>query len=183
MSLLTQDWNSSPIVRTAQVVGITSAFMIAGGSGYISYGALPAYRVLPAPLKVQQWQLNFEAGKAAAPWFGLAGGISFSYLIWHQSQVSGPSRALYLYTLAGVLLPGIVPYTKVVMKNVNSRLAAKAKQLSTAQQGDDAWTEKGVPEDDTVDALVNQWRWLNAVRAVAGFVGGVSGLIALVWRD
>ncbi|KAK8242344.1 hypothetical protein IWZ00DRAFT_373624 [Phyllosticta capitalensis] len=183
MSFLAQDWDNAPLIRTAQVVGISSAFMIAGGSGFISYGAAPSYRRLPAPFMAKQWQLNYEAGKAAAPLFALASGVSFAYLIAQHAKSSAPSRTLYLYTLAGVIVPAIVPYTKIVMMKLNDRLHAKVTELAGAQPGDGAFEEKGVPQDETVGSMVEKWRRLNAVRAIAGYIGGIAGLIALVWRD
>lgn len=100
-----------------------------------------------------------------------------------DAKSSAPSRTLYLYTLAGVVVPAIVPYTKLVMMKLNDRLHAKVTELAGAQPGDGAFEEKGVPQDETVGSMVDKWRRLNAVRAIAGYIGGIAGLIALVWRD
>jgi len=162
-------------VRLAQVVGISTSFILTGMSVGTSYYAIPAIKKSPAPLLAQQWQQMYDYGKVIMPPLGIIPTAIYGYLAWSNRNQSGPT--LPLYATAAVLSPAFTTYTLLVMGGVNGALIRKAKAASTAKVGDavvDAVAEaKG--QDDT-HALAEQWRLHNLVRA--GMVG-LAGVLAL----
>lgn len=84
-------------------------------------------------------------------------------------------KAFYLTGAAAVLIPAIVPFTLLVIKPVNDKLAAKVEALDGKQPGEASWDEEGI------EPLLTKWNRLNAVRSVMVGVGAVAGLLAVVW--
>ncbi|KAH7064827.1 hypothetical protein B0J12DRAFT_748525 [Macrophomina phaseolina] len=80
MSSVTNDSVPTP-VRTARVIAITSAAWLSGAIAWISYAIIPTVRFAPAPIKIKQWKYQFDIGAGTAPYFAIASGLSFSYLM------------------------------------------------------------------------------------------------------
>ncbi|KAB2580007.1 putative mitochondrial membrane protein [Lasiodiplodia theobromae] len=176
MATITND--SVPIlVRTAQVVGITSAAWWSGACGWISFALIPTINKSPAELRVKQWKYQFELGMATGPVVALVSGVSFSYLMTQHGKHIGllSERSFYLTSLAAVVVPAIVPFTLLFIKPVNNKLIAHVESLEDKESGESALTEQDI------ESLVAKWSKLNAVRAVMTGAGAVAGLLAILW--
>ncbi|EOD48976.1 60s ribosomal protein l44 [Neofusicoccum parvum] len=131
----------------------------------------------PVPLLVKQWKNQYEIGASTAPFVALISGVSFSYLMTQHGKHIGmlSEKSFYLTAAAGVLIPAIVPFTILVIKPVNDKLAAIVEALDGKQPGEVA------VEEQKVEPLLKQWNRLNATRSVMVGLGAVAGLLAIVW--
>ncbi|OJD37187.1 60s ribosomal protein l44 [Diplodia corticola] len=156
-------WEEVPIlVRTAQVVGITSAAWWSGACGWISLSLIPTINKSPVDLRVKQWKYQYELGMTSGPALALASGVSFCYLMTQHGKHFGllSERSFNLNALAAVAVPGIVPFTLLFIKPVNDKLMGHAESLEEGKQsGEAALTEQDV------ESLIARWNKLHAVRA------------------
>ncbi|KKY26509.1 hypothetical protein UCDDS831_g01169 [Diplodia seriata] len=176
MATLTND--SVPLlIRTAQVVGITSAAWWSGACSWISLALIPTINKSPVDLRAKQWKYQYELGMATGPGLALASGVSFSYLMTQHGKHIGllSERSFYLNALAAVAIPGIVPFTLLVIKPVNNKLMGYVESLEGKPSGEATLTEQDV------ESLIVKWNRLHAVRAVMTGVGAIAGLLAILW--
>lgn len=85
---------------------------------------------------------------------------------------SDSSGTFYLYTLATILVPVIVPYTLGIMKPTNDRLHARADKYRVV-----SWDVK---EDEELEDLLTKWTALNTTRSLFPLMGAVVGLWAVL---
>jgi hypothetical protein len=78
---------------------------------------------------------------------------------------------LNLYSAAAILVPAIVPFTLVVMKDTNGKLHQKAKSTGVE-----------VKEDSELTTLLSKWQLLNSTRALFPGLAAVLGMWAIVAR-
>lgn len=82
------------------------------------------------------------------------------------------STTFYLYSLAAILVPVIVPYTVGIMKPTNDQLHARADKYRLV-----AWDVK---EDKELDDLLEKWTALNITRSLSPLAAAVVGLWAVI---
>lgn len=118
-------------------------------------------------------------GKSLAPPVAIVSSASFSYLAikLYNAPLSVNHPRGELYTLAAVMTVSILPYTLLVMKNVNAKLLAKAEEMESLDAKDKV-TEVGLPQGETAKELLDWWGVLNLGRAVFPLLGAVLGIWA-----
>ncbi|KAL9108265.1 MAG: hypothetical protein Q9187_008320 [Circinaria calcarea] len=152
-------------VFIAQWVGILTSGVVTGGILYISYGVVPVLMTSPASLLALQWRKMYLQGARTAPPIALTSCLANSYLAYtlRNSPVNPVHPCSTLYAVAAAITIAIVPWTLVVMRNVNGTLMKKAVEVEKRGGG------KGEAVDvkmDGVHELVGWWYWLNLLRGV-----------------
>ena len=140
---------------------------------------MPSLLLAPTPLLVRQWRTMYLRGKSLAPPVAIVSSASFSYLAikLYNAPLSVNHPRGELYTLAAVMTVSILPYTLLVMKNVNAKLLAKAEEMESLDAKDKV-TEVGLPQGETAKELLDWWGVLNLGRAVFPLLGAVLGIWA-----
>ncbi|KAE9975167.1 hypothetical protein EG327_008534 [Venturia inaequalis] len=165
-------------IRIAQVVGVTSAAYLSGYIACFSIVGVPSLARAPPSARAQTWQDMYKIGASTAPYLAILSSISFGYLASTVPRTpelfkNNSSRTFYLYTLAAILVPVIVPYTVGVMKPTNDQLHARADKYRLV-----AWDVK---EDEELDDLLKEWTALNITRSLPPLAAAVVGLWAVVY--
>ncbi|KAL4928910.1 DUF1772 domain-containing protein [Aspergillus undulatus] len=169
-------------VRVAQAVGLTGAAYLAGNISAYTFAAIPSLQTsltsysAPSTLIAKQWREMYNAGKAQNPPIAILTATAFGYLAYaaHSGKsaaldVLAPSNAVWLYTAAAAFTMGFVPWTFAAMVGTNKRLMERAEGVSA---------EKNWDGEDVLE-LLGEWKFLNGIRAVLPFVGGVLGFLAI----
>ena len=146
---------------------------------------------------VQQWRVVYERGKVTAPplaGFALANFLYLSYRHYH-AVLPSPRPTWPLYLVAGLSALAIVPYTLVVMRDVNARLTGHSNEAgfaATAASTDDKEREPAAAtdpqtagsdvsiSDTSAKQLVDSWGMLNLGRSVFPLLGAAVGLWATI---
>lgn len=127
----------------------------------------------------------YDRGKMVLPPLALAAGLELGFLAYRDYQIHHGLKTLLapshkpvwrLYALAGAAVLSIVPYTLVVMANVNRRLAAKAEEArelaaTTATAGEEDNSLKMMFDRVSTKQLLDWWGVLNLGRAALPLVG------------
>lgn len=105
--------------------------------------------------------------------------LSFAYLAYKFYNVSVTLNRPVgeLYALASIATLSIVPFTLLVMSNVNGKLNAAAEEskgLKITEQLSEVKDARG----ESTKELVDWWATLNFVRGVFPLAGAVLGLSA-----
>jgi hypothetical protein len=88
-------------------------------------------------------------------------------------SLAAQSPRFYLYVVATLLVPGIVPFTLTAMRETNGALKKLAKGKEEEAL---AWVGK-----EGVIRLLRVWKRLNLVRAAFPALGALFAGVAVVW--
>ncbi|QDS78085.1 hypothetical protein FKW77_003815 [Venturia effusa] len=184
-------------IRIAQVIGITSAAYLSGYIANFSFVGVPSLARAPVNVKPLVWQDMYRIGASTAPYMAILSSLSFGYLastgnsvahapkerkkIAHPKAVprtpdlfrNHKSRTFYLYAMAAILVPAIVPYTVGIMKLTNDRLHQRAERYKLVN----AWEVK---EDGEMEELLKKWTTLNTTRSLLPLAATLFGLWAIM---
>lgn len=121
--------------------------------------------ISPASLLALQWRKMYSQGAKTAPPLALTSCLANSYLAYtlRNSPVNPAHPRSTLYAAASAITIAIVPWTLVVMRNVNGKLMGKAAEVEKRRG------VKGKAVDvkvDGVHGLVGWWSWVNLMRGV-----------------
>jgi hypothetical protein len=133
---------------------------------------VPAILHAPAPLLAKQWRTAWEKAKATLPAATIACTGIFAFLAYREDR---STSAFKLYLTSALLLPTVIPYTRLLIGPINKKLVEKSDSLASTSITD-ASAEAGISKEDTVHALVDKWASLNLVRAV---ISGAAALTAM----
>ncbi|MCJ1298268.1 hypothetical protein MMC08_001057 [Hypocenomyce scalaris] len=119
----------------------------------------------------------FLRGKSAAPPVAAISSVAYGYLAikLHNAPLSTEHPRGELYALAAALTLCIIPYTLLVMKNVNAKLMAKAEGMKNLDVKDEV-TEVGLPKGESAKELLDWWGVVNLGRGVFPLLGAVVGI-------
>ena len=147
----------------------------------ISYFSIPALLLAPSPLAVRQWKLIYDAGSKTAPPIAMTSALSFACLAYRlrdsTSRANSPAGKFYI--MATIATSSIVPFTLVIMRNVNSMLHDRAKDTE-GLRSDEVLSEIGVTKEESTKQLVDYWGLLNFCRGLLPLTGTVLGCLAAV---
>lgn len=102
------------------------------------------------------WLTMAQVAKLPRSWFGTS---------------LDPRPAFSLYSAAAILVPAIVPFTIIFMKETNAKLHLKADSSSVDAK-----------RDGELFALLAKWQLLNSARALLPGIAAVLGLWGAVTR-
>ncbi|KAK0747980.1 hypothetical protein B0T21DRAFT_323331 [Apiosordaria backusii] len=145
---------SLPLLKTTTL--ILTAFTT-GISLTFSTLITPLLLTSPTPLMLQQWKKMFLAGKTHMPPLSILSAVGFFYL-----AAKSPAHR-NLWSTAGGLSLGIIPYTLLLMKGTNHALLKKESDLTARLKTSGAVV---VSEQEEMGAkqLVDWWGVLNLGR-------------------
>lgn len=161
-------------IRIAQTVGITASAFCSGSILSLSFLAVPAWLLAPAPLLVRQWQRSFDRGKIMNPAIAILSSLSYGFLSYKLYGGLNHPKA-EMYGLAAVMPFAVVPYTMLVMMSTNQKLFEKHDEMKGMEVGEKA-TEVGLAEGESTKELVDRWGMMNLGRGMFPLVGAVLGL-------
>lgn len=193
-----------PVLRTAQVLGITTTAFLCGMSGSVqasgdssyiynsgqtfsqSYITTPSLLLAPAPLLAKQWMKMLERNVPFEPAMLLFSASVFSYLARKGISSHLVSRSSHL-TETSVLEPAlttprILYSTSIVFLGgyipyslfYLRPLTEKLKSKTAAVSAKEQ-EDVGIQREETVHWLVDQWGLWNLGRTL---IAGVAGLLA-----
>jgi membrane protein YqaA with SNARE-associated domain len=120
------------------------------------------------------WAYVYNTGKTQNPPLAAITSAVFFYLAWSVREgtalsLLAPRNSSLLYSAAGLLTGGIVPFTLACMMATNRALEASegAKDEVEATRAE-------------VETLLERWGVLNAVRAGLPLVGSIVGVMAVI---
>ena len=119
----------------------------------------------------------FLRGKSTAPPVAAISSVSYGYLaikLYNAPLSTNHSRG-ELYALAAALTLCTLPYTLLVMKNVNAKLMAKADEMENLDVKDEV-TEVGLPKGESAKELLDWWGVVNLIRGGFPLLGAVVGI-------
>lgn len=178
-------------IKVTQTLGITTAAVLSGAIASLSYKAMPGLLLAPGSLAVQQWQTMYARGVRTAPPLAGFALLNFVYLSYRHYHATLPSLhdKWTGYAVAGLSTIAIVPYTLVVMADVNGKLHALANRARSVS----ATTKRPAPGEGEAEGadepalaineanakqLLDHWGMLNLGRSVFPLVGAVVGVWA-----
>ena len=147
----------------------------------ISYFSVPALLLAPSPLAVRQWKLIYGTGSKTAPPIAMTSALSFACLAYRlrdsTSREAGPAAKFYV--MATIATSSIIPFTLVIMRNVNGMLHDRAKDAESLSS-DEVLSEIEVAKGESTKQLVDYWGLLNFCRGLLPLTGTVLGFLAAV---
>ncbi|KAG9236286.1 hypothetical protein BJ875DRAFT_236026 [Amylocarpus encephaloides] len=154
-----------PSLRTTQALGLTTSLLLTGSALNFTFAIVPIILLAPPSTLLRQWKLNFDLGKVSQPPLALISSVSYVYVFAKSWYVRDGAwrNDMWGLLVAAALSVGIVPWTVVMMGDVNSRLMEMERGVR--EMGD------GVKEESMRNAheLVDRWGMLNLVST--GMVG------------
>ena len=197
--------NSIPQCSVAQAIGLTTSAFLAGmelpvfcrptslafldgkcmltvGVGAIisvSYLCIPSVQLAPDPLSARQWKALFSKGKGSAPPVAMLTAAVFGYLAYkfYDVPLSANITRGQLYALAVVAAISNIPYTLIVMQDVNGKLLAKCADAEGLNIKEKA-TQVGLPKGETTTDLLNRWKFYNMIRGLLSLSAAALGMWA-----
>jgi hypothetical protein len=100
--------------------------------------------------------------------FSAANLFFVAYKRYHSGGFGDGEGPWQAYAAAASMVMLVMPYSLVVMKDLNERLLAAGRRLGKR-------SEIGVAEDEGVKKLVDGWATRNFFRALLPLVGGLVG--------
>ena len=125
-----------------------------GGVLTISYVSIPSLLLAPGSLGVQQWRKMYDRGKAAAPPLAMLSSAAFGYLAYRLSKTLNQTKG-ELYGLAAFSTLSIIPYTLLLMRDVNGKLMSKSDDPNA--MGLDAIVANVTNGDESAKELIDWW--------------------------
>ncbi len=113
---------------------------------------------------LRQWNLIFYRGHIQGPLISIATSLIHMFAAWRSGE--------RLFAVAGIVTTSMIPYTWIIMRNVNSALF-EAVQWSDHEKE---------TRSEEVAGLVAAWSRYNAVRAMFPLCGAVMGMTLLVLK-
>ncbi|CAO2649665.1 Nn.00g070500.m01.CDS01 [Neocucurbitaria sp. VM-36] len=170
----------SSMQLAAKVVGLTGAAWLSGNIAALSFISVPAVvrgregGAITYASAVEVWKKMYEAGKAQNPPIALGCATSFAFLAWTSRSLQGMSsgRNSKLFALAAFMTIGIVPYTIAVMKPTNDKLMQFATKTKK--------TELSATDQESIDAILQQWTFLNTLRSAFPLAGAAIASVAIM---
>ncbi|KAL9595657.1 MAG: hypothetical protein Q9179_004899 [Wetmoreana sp. 5 TL-2023] len=154
---------------------MTSAFL-SGGVLCVSYGFIPSLSMAPNTLLVRQWKTAYGRGAAAAPVLSIVCTFSYVYLSYNLAFTLNQHKA-EVYALAALVTGSIVPYTLIVMKNINGTLNRKVQESKHLDRTEE-YDESKAREGERSQELLQRWKVLNFGRGLLPFTGACLGIYA-----
>ncbi|KAF7130997.1 hypothetical protein CNMCM5793_003932 [Aspergillus hiratsukae] len=166
--------------RAAQVLGLTGAAWLSGNMSSLSLITTPALlqslhekQVSPSTA-AKIWANVYNTGKTQNPPVAAVTSAVFFYLAWSVREGTALSllvarNSSLLYSAAGMLTGGIVPFTLACMMATNRALEEKVGAKDEVE---------GTRAE--VEELLEKWGVLNAVRAGLPLVGAVVAVMAVI---
>ncbi|KAL9101458.1 MAG: hypothetical protein Q9163_003289 [Psora crenata] len=154
---------------SAQIIGISTAFLTAGGIISISYSTVPILRSTPSHLSLPHLDALFSSGSHIFPQLATLAASAFAFLAYNALPGTD-ARMLYSAGAAGAI--GIAPFTTLVMKPTNMTL----RDIETEEEREG---KKGIEKaggDQRIKDLMAKFQWMNAVRGTIIAVGAGLGL-------
>ncbi|KAK0669360.1 hypothetical protein QBC41DRAFT_320101 [Cercophora samala] len=155
---------SLPLIKTSTL--LLTAFTT-GLSLTFSTLITPLLLTSPTPLMLQQWKKVFLTGKTHMPPLSILSAIGFFYL-----AAKSPAHR-NLWTTAGGLSVGVIPYTLALMMGTNNALLKREADL-TARVKTSGAVVVSESEEKGAKELVDWWGVLNLGRT--GMLLGAVGL-------
>ncbi len=152
------------IIRTAQVLGLTSSIFLSGINIGASYLTLPILYTRSPSISTPFFNEFYTRGAVTLVPLGLFS-ASCSALVAYLL----PSQRT-LWSVAGVATFAQLPWTLLFMMKTINRLGAIAASKDEQVKASGA----------EVVALLRQWAWMNIVRGLLAMVGGLTGVWAVV---
>ncbi|EMT68154.1 hypothetical protein NOF04DRAFT_15453 [Fusarium oxysporum II5] len=150
-------------VRTFQVFGLTSSLVLAGINLGSSHLTVPLLYNQPTSINTPFFKDFYTRGAVTLVPLALFSGASsgiVAYLVPAQRT---------LWAVAAVATVSQLPWTVLGMMATNNRL----NNIATSS------VEQEKVGRDEVVALLEKWRWMNIVRGLLAFTGGLSAILAL----
>lgn len=147
-------------IRTAQVLGLTSAILLSGINLGSSLLAIPILQTRPASFSTPFFHEFYLRGAYTLVPLGIFS-ASCSALV---AYLLPAQRTIWAIAAAGAAAQ--TPWTLLVMMGTNQRLidiAESAVEMEKVGQGE-------------VVALLGRWAWMNVVRGLFALGGGLAGL-------
>ncbi|KAK4205174.1 hypothetical protein QBC40DRAFT_271202 [Triangularia verruculosa] len=154
---------SLPVIKTSTL--LLTAFTT-GLSLTYSTVVTPLLLTSPTPLMLQQWKKMFLAGSTHMPPLSIISAVSFFYL-----AAKSPAHR-NLWSTAGGLTLGIIPYTLALMMGTNNELLKREGEL-TARAKTSGAVVVSESEEKGAKELVDRWGVLNLGRT-AMLLGAVG---------
>ncbi|KAL2062820.1 hypothetical protein VTL71DRAFT_5892 [Oculimacula yallundae] len=172
-------------IRLAQTLGITTSLILAGSTLSTSMVTIPRILESPPNLLIQQWGHMYDVGKKTGPIASSIASSAFFYLAYktHVSSLAllnttGPWIGRnWLYTLAGVLSVGIVPYTFAFILPTNKKLLRLVEGTRRIEMSKEEVVLQS-QEERNAHQLVDWWAVLNLGRGAMLVGSGVLGVWA-----
>jgi Domain of unknown function (DUF1772) len=155
------------ILRTTQIIGLTTSLFLSGVNAGASYLTLPILFTQPPSVSTPIFQTLYKRGAVSLPPLAVFSSLCSAYLAFALPE----QRSLYVVASMGTL--AMIPWTLVAMMETNNRLCAIA----------DSKIEQEKVKSEEVEALLRKWTWMNYVRSGLMMVGGLTGLFALIDAD
>ncbi|KAJ9637569.1 hypothetical protein H2204_004718 [Knufia peltigerae] len=153
--------DSNTILRTTSILGLSSSLFVSGVSFSQSYLTIPLFIGLPQETTTPLFKdLYYSGAKLIVP-LALTSTLSTATAAYLDVEKRTG------YAVAAAATVSILPFTAAVMFKCIHRLIAIADDAKVREK-----TQPG-----EVDGLLNQWKWMNFVRAGLSGVGGVVGLL------
>lgn len=169
--------NSTLIVRAAQLIGVSTAFLAAGGIATLSLFDAPLLRSQPANRSLPMTRWLFSRGSHIFPQAAIISSTSFAYLAYNalpsgdrtlsallRSMMSGGRAGCYIS--AAILTFGIAPFTTLVMIPTNFALIQKNEDKGGARSARSA--ESGATGGRTAQESVDGKNDINQLTDLSG---------------
>ncbi|KAF5017684.1 hypothetical protein F66182_10369 [Fusarium sp. NRRL 66182] len=150
-------------VQTLQVFGLTSSLVLAGANLGASHLTLPLLYSQPTPVSTAFFKQFYTHGALSLvplSIFSAASSSLVAYLVPAQRILWSVSAAVTLAQL---------PWTVFGMMSTNKSLILLA---------DSSVGQEKVNKDEVV-SLLKRWKWMNVVRGLLAFTGGLAAVLAL----
>ena len=153
-------------IRTAQVLGLTSAMLLSGANISSSLLVIPIFSTRAPSISTPLFHEFYLRGAAILVPLGIFSGSCstlVAYLLPEQRTI---------WAVAALAAFAQTPWTLLVMMGTNRKLIAIAESAVE--------TEK--VSQGEVAALLGRWAWMNVVRGLFALVGGLSALWGVTER-
>ncbi|KAH7323669.1 hypothetical protein BKA65DRAFT_598236 [Rhexocercosporidium sp. MPI-PUGE-AT-0058] len=175
-------------IRLAQTLGITTSLLLAGSTLSTSLTTIPRLLESPPTLLLQQWGHMYDVGRKTGPPVACVASVSFFWLAWRARLESGVRAVsdvvgtrgrgrVWIYSIAGILSIGIIPYTFAVIMGTNRKLLRKVEVTRLVELSREDLLEQKDSER-SAHQLVDWWGVLNLGRGVMLAVSGGLGVWA-----
>ena len=155
-------WTSLP-----GLIGISGSFFFAGGHYFTSQLTIPILYRLPTAVSTDVFQdLYYRGVKSIVPW-AIFSGASFAIAAYNNR---GDKRNGYVAGAVAAFAPAV--FTALFMASLNTTLIEMSKDERLRSKAG----------NETIKALLKQWKWMNNVRGAMGALAGTAGLWAYLQK-
>jgi hypothetical protein len=154
------------IIRTTQVLGLTSAMLLAGANLSSSILVIPILSTCAPSISTPFFHEFYLRGAATLVPLGLFSS-SCSTLV---ACLLPEQRTIWV--VAALAAFAQTPWTLLVMMGTNRKLIAIAESAAEMEK----------TSQEEVAALLSWWAWMNVVRGLFALTGGLSALWGVMQR-